>query len=160
MSTQAPTETDVQAAGVARIEVRIQVGDALMAASDDPLFLRLTGPSGREFRLSLAHGKSLRRGKQDHYVLAPRDGSNVAHPDLNDPTSPPLDLAGIHGAVLVKGLDPLPNVRGMAEMDDRLLIEEAEVVVHADGDARLRFHRRGPVWLGLVSGLSWELARS
>ena len=36
-----------------KIVVRIRVGSDLMAASDDPLFLRLGGPAGREFRLLL-----------------------------------------------------------------------------------------------------------
>lgn len=142
---------------VDRIVVRVKVGEGLMAASDDPFFLRLTGPSGREFRLSLARGKGLRRGQEDVYVLAGSAGdANVAHPDLNDPTSPPLALSGITGAVLVKGLEPIPNVRGIGEMDDRLLIENATVEIRA-GTESLRFHRDGPIWLGLICGLSVAL---
>ena len=132
-----------------------------MAASDDPLFLRLLGPAGRELRLQLAKGKSLRRGRQDLYVLGSPDDpkTNVAHPGLNDPSAPALDLEGINGVQLVKGLEPIPNVRGVGEMDDRLLIDEAEVIVHAAGGARACFRRRGPFWLGLVCGLCLDLAR-
>ena len=39
-----------------RIVVRIRVGSDRMAASDDPLFLGLEAPEGREFRLAAAHG--------------------------------------------------------------------------------------------------------
>jgi hypothetical protein len=132
-----------------------------MAASDDPLFLELCGPAGRSFRLAPAKGRSLRRGSEDVLVLGAPDASetNVARPDLNDPASPALALAGIHGVRLVKGFDPLPNVRGVGEMDDRLLIEEAEVCIFGSGGSRLRFRRTGPFWLGLVSGLALELGR-
>jgi hypothetical protein len=147
---------------VEKIVVRVRVGSDLMAASDDPLFLRLGGPSGREFRLRLAKGKSLRRGQEDRFVLgAPDDPeTNVDQPQLNDPGSPPLDLLGIDHAWLVKGMEPLPNVRGFGEMDDRLLLEEVEVQVHAKGGPPARFRREGPHWLGLVCGLSLELARA
>ena len=46
--------------------------------------------------------------------------SNVCFPELNDPTSPPLDAGAISGVYLRKGLDPIPNVRAVGEMDDRL----------------------------------------
>ena len=65
---------------VSRIEIHLQIGESLMAASDDPLFLGLAGPCGREFRLELARGRSLRRGAQDHYVL----GSSRDAPPGND----------------------------------------------------------------------------
>jgi hypothetical protein len=143
---------------VDRIVVRVKVGQGLMAASDDPLFLRLHGPLGREFRLSLAKGKSLRRGHEDTYVLSgPGGDANVANPELNDPSSPPLDLARIAGVSIRKGLDPVPNVRGVGEMDDRLLLEGASVTLEGGGATR-RFRRDGPIWLGLICGLSVALA--
>ncbi len=148
---------------VRRIEVRIQVGSSLLSASDDPLFLGLRGPAGREFRLALAHGHFLRRGHEDHFRLGAADDrdTNVAHAELNDPTRPALDAAAIDGAYLRKGLEPIPNVRALGEMDDRLEILEAVVEVHAGGLPKpLRFERRGSLWLGLVCGLSCELTRS
>ncbi len=146
---------------VEKIVVRVRVGSNLMAASDDPLFLRLGGPAGREFRLLLGKGRSLRRGQEDCFVLgAPDDPeTNVDQPQLNDPSSPALDLAGIERVSLVKGLEPLPNVRGVGEMDDRLLLEEVEVSIHVKGASPVRFRREGPHWLGLVCGLILELAR-
>ena len=134
-----------------------------MAGSDDPVFLRLTGPAGRDFRLQLAKGRSLRRGAEDVYVLAPGSDpeSNVSHPDLNDPTVPPLRAAGIEGVVLLKAMEPIPNVRGVGELDDRLEIMEVEVQIHAAGGAEpVRYRREGPIWLGLISGLSLELERT
>jgi len=148
---------------VRQIEVRVKVGSGLMSASDDPLFLGLRGPGGREFRLALAHGHFLRRGHEDHFRIgAARDrDTNVAHAELNDPTSPAIDAAAIDGLYLRKGLEPIPNVRGLGEMDDRLEILEISVEVHAgDLPKPLRFERRGPLWLGLVCGLSIELPRS
>jgi hypothetical protein len=133
-----------------------------MAGTDDPLFLRLDGPDGREFRLVFAKGTGLRRASEDVYVLAAAGSpdANVAHAQLNDPCSPALSAAGIERVSIRKGLEPLPNVRGFGEMDDRLEIEEAEVLIHAAGrDGPLRFARRGPFWLGLVCGLSLELTR-
>jgi hypothetical protein len=171
LATQAPTKTapNVSRRGdsalaetpISGISVRIRVGTGLMAASDDPIFLRLSGDCGRDFRL-LQHGrKSFRRGGEDVFVLGPPDANEttVAYPELNDPTSPPLSLAGIERVTLVKGTDPLPNVRGVGEMDDRLLIEEAEAVIECAGRAPVRFYRKGPHWLGLVCGLSLELPR-
>lgn len=145
---------------VSRIDVRLQVGDSLLAASDDPLFLGLRGASGREFRLLLARGKSLRRKAQDHYVLVPAGhaDANVEAPDLNDPTSPLLDAEAIDGVYLRKGLDPIPNVRAVGELDDRLEIVQAEVEIHC-GDQRIRFFRSGPLWLGLTAGMQIDLAR-
>jgi hypothetical protein len=148
---------------VVRIEIRIAVGDSLMAASDDPLFLGLRGACGREFRLLPAQGVALRRASEDRFVLgAPDDpATNVAHPDLNDPTAPPLDADAVTGVYLRKGLEPIPNVRAFGEMDDRLEVVEAEVEIHSQGPPKpLRFTRRGPVWLGLVSGLCLEIPRS
>ena len=139
--------------------MRIRVGDDRMAGSDDPLFLRLHGPCGRDFRLSPARGRALRRASEDVFVLGSGD-ANVAHPELNDPSHPALALEQIEGAALWKGNEPLPNVRGIGEMDDRLLVAEACVEVHASGRAApVRFTRQGPVWLGLVCGLQIELAR-
>lgn len=148
---------------VSRIAVRIQVGPSLMAASDDPLFLGLRGGSGREFRLSLARGRSLRRGREDRYVLgSPGDPeTNVEHPELNDPGTPPLDAAAIDSVYLRKGLEPIPNVRAMGEMDDRLEILEAEVEIHTAGRPKpIRYLRSGPVWLGLVCGLMLDVPRA
>ena len=62
---------------IIRIEVRVKVGDSLMAASDDPLFLGLRGPEGREFRLVLAHGRTLRRGADDTFVLGAPDAAET-----------------------------------------------------------------------------------
>jgi hypothetical protein len=162
LPTQAVSE-DPAGSTIAKIEVRIQVGNHRMAASDDPLFLCLCGPQGREFRLKLAKGPCLRRGGTDHYVLAAADSPevNVDFAELNDPCSPPLDLAGVERVSIRKGLNPIPNVRGVGEMDDRLEIEEVEVLIQAAGSAApVRFSRRGPHWLGLVCGLGLELARS
>jgi hypothetical protein len=145
---------------VERISVRIQVGEHMLAASDDPLFLSLRGPLGREFRLALKHGRSFRRGAEDHFVFGARDDpeTNVAHAELNDPTSPPLDAAQITSVFLRKGFEPIPNVRAVAEMDDRLELVDAEVEIHVGGRPKpLRHHRRGPVWLGLICGLRLEI---
>lgn len=148
-------------APIRRIVVRVLVGDDRMAGSDDPLFLELVGPGGREFRLDLAHGKSLRRGAQDEFVLAgPSDAdTNVAHPDLNDPTAPPLDASLVVGVCLRKGMEPIPNVRGFGEMDDRVQLLAVSVDLHVDGEAEpRRFERKGPVWMGLVCGQRLPLA--
>ena len=147
---------------VSRIEIRLQIGEGLLAASDDPLFLGIAGPCGREFRLELAHGRSLRRGAEDHYVLGPsrEPTTNVKHPDLNDPTDPGIDADAIAGVYLRKGTDPIPNVRAVGELDDRLQVVAATVDIHAEnGSSPIRFGRRGPIWLGLASGLRFELAR-
>jgi len=148
---------------VTQIAVRVLVGTNLLAASDDPLFLGVRGPQGREFRLALARGPYLRRGKEDAFVLAAADDpdTNVASPDLNDPTSPALDARSIEGVYLRKGLDPIPNVRALGEMDDRLEVVEVGVEIHARGEPKpLRFERRGPLWLGLVCGLQVEIPRA
>lgn len=146
---------------VTRIDVRLQIGDHLLAASDDPLFLGLRGSVGREFRLLMARGKSLRRKSEDHFALGPATAAdtNLADPHLNDPTAPLLDVDGIEGVYLRKGVDPIPNVRAVGELDDRLELARVEVVIHAEGAAPLRFGRQGPLWLGLNAGMSIELAR-
>lgn len=138
-----------------RIEIAVRVGTDRMAGTDDPLFLELLGPSGREFRLALARGKQLRRGAEDHYVLAGPDDpdTNVDHPEMNDPSAPSIDLRGVLFVALRKGMEPIPNVRGFGEMDDRLQVLSVEVSLHVRGEAKpRRFAREGPFWLGLVSG--------
>jgi hypothetical protein len=155
VSEKSATQLPVQ-----RITVRTQVGEHMMSASDDPLFLSLRGPSGREFRLLLKHGKSLRRGAEDRFVFGPPDDpeTNVAHADLNDPTTPPIDAAEITSVFLRKGFDPIPNVRAVGEMDDRLELIEVEVEIQVGGRPKpLRHHRRGSLWLGLVCGLRFEI---
>lgn len=150
-------------ARIRRIVVHVQVGSDRMAGTDDPLFLGIEGPQGREFRLAFAAGKSLRRGHEDVYVLAEAGDAdvNVAHPELNDPTQPAIELAAVRGVYLRKGLEPIPNVRGFAEMDDRLEVGAAEVELHASGAPKpRRFARTGPFWLGLVCGLQAGLAEA
>jgi hypothetical protein len=147
---------------VARIEVRIQVGPNLLSGTDDPLFLGLHGGSGREFRLQPARGSAFRRGAEDHFVLAAADDpeTNVDQAELNDPTRPPLDADAISGLYLRKGLEPIPNVRALGEMDDRLEVAAVEVEITAEGRPKaLRYARRGPIWLGLVCGLFLEIPR-
>jgi hypothetical protein len=147
---------------VVRIAIRLKVGEHRLSATDDPVFLGFHGRSGRQFRLAFAKGRSLRRGKEDRFVLgAPDDPeTNVAHPDLNDPTQPPLDAAALVGCYLRKGFDPIPNVRGVGEMDDRLEVAEIEVEIHSEGMPKaVRFARQGPLWLGLLSGLQFEIPR-
>ncbi len=147
---------------VTQISVRVLVGSNLLSASDDPLFLGLRGPEGREFRLTFARGPFLRRGHEDTFVLGAADDpdSNVASPELNDPTSPALDARAIEGVYLRKGLAPIPNVRGLGEFDDRLEIVEVEIEIYAQGEAKpLRFLRSGPIWLGLACGLCFEVPR-
>lgn len=126
-----------------------------MAATDDPLFLELTGAAGREFRIAPARGRALRRGAAERYVLggATDPETNVGYPELNDPTTPGIPLDGVAGVVLRKGQEPIPNVRGHGEMDDRLQVLSIEVLlVPDDGSAPRRFVREGPFWLGLVCG--------
>lgn len=147
---------------ITRIEVRLRIGESLLAASDDPLFLGLSGPGGREFRLELGRGRSLRRGAEDRYVLASTKdaAANVKHPELNDPTAPALCADELEGVYLRKGTDPIPNVRAVGELDDRLEVLEVAVEIHADGrPAPIHFARRGPIWLGLAAGLRIDLAR-
>lgn len=147
---------------VVKIRVRLQVGGNLLSASDDPLFLGLRGEDGREFRLLLADGDSLRRGGEDVFVLGGPDDpeTNVAHPELNDPTRPPLDATHVTSAYLRKGFEPIPNVRALGEMDDRLELDWVEIDLEVDGQPRgARFIRHGPIWLGLVAGLHFEIPR-
>lgn len=144
-----------------RIVVSVQVGSDRLAASDDPVFLGLRGPQGREFRLAPAKGKAWRRGEKQTFVLGgPGDpDTNVERPELNDPAAPPIDLLGVEGVYVRKGLDPIPNVRGHGELDDRIQMEWIEVELHGPGGGEpLRFARRGPFWLGLVCGLFIQLA--
>lgn len=145
---------------VRRITIQVRVGSDKMAATDDPIFLGLRGPDGREFRLQPAKGKPWRKGSNTRWVLAGASDpeSNAAMPELNDPAQPSIRAAGIESAYLRKGLDPIPNVRGHGEMDDRIQIESIAVILHTD-DGELRFGRGEPFWLGLVCGLSMELAR-
>ena len=134
-----------------------------MAATDDPVYLEILGEHGREFRLALNRGKSLRRGQDEHYVLGSPDDTetNVANPELNDPITPPIDAGSIVGVRIRKGQEPIPNVRAFGEMDDRLELTEVEVEIHTgDGAAPLRFARAGPIWLGLVCGLSIRIGRT
>jgi hypothetical protein len=148
---------------VKQIGVRLRVGSGLLSASDDPLFLGLRGSSGREFRLARAHGAFLRRGHEDLFLLGPAadPDTNVAHPELNDPTQPAIESSTIESLYLRKGFDPIPNVRGLGELDDRLEIVEVAIEVHAEGRPKpLRFERNGPFWLGLVCGLTLEVPRS
>lgn len=158
-----PTQARSQGPLLRQIVVHVNVGSELMAGTDDPVFLRLGGPAGREFRLKRAKGRSFHRGEPMDLVLGDpkaRD-TNVAHPELNDPSSPGIPLEAVTSVALVKGLEPIPNVRGVGELDDRLLIELAKVTLHAEGEAApVVFRREGPIWLGLVSGLFVELARA
>jgi hypothetical protein len=156
------TQSAVQKTPIRQIVVRLSVGDHRMSATDDPVFLRLGGPCGRDFRLAQAKGRYLRRGKQDVFVVgAPKDpDTSVAHPELNDPTSPALWLEGIERVSIFKGLEPLPNVRGLGEMDDRLLVDAVEVAVHGEGlSSPVLYRREGPIWLGLLCGHSFEVPR-
>jgi hypothetical protein len=148
---------------IRRLTLRLKIGESLMAGSDDPLFLGLHGADGREFRIRFARGASLRRGAEDVYHLGPADDkqTNVAHPGFNDPTSPPMDAERINGVYLRKGFEPIPNVRGVGEMDDRLEVLEAELAVHVEGRAKpIRYLRKGPIWLGLVAGLRIDLPQA
>jgi hypothetical protein len=133
----------------------MQVGPNLMSGTDDPLFLGLRGPAGRELRLKLAGAGSLHRGQEGGFVLgAPNDpAANVEQPELND-----LDADGISSAYLRKGLEPIPNVRGMGEMDDRVEVETVAVEISFANEPQPRcFARRGPIWLGLGCGLVLEI---
>jgi hypothetical protein len=148
---------------VTRIAVRLAIGESRMAGTDDPVFLGIRGRCGREFRLGLAKGRVMRRGSEDQFVFAAAGDPavNVDHPDLNDPTQPALEADAIESFYLRKGMEPIPNVRGLGEMDDRLQVAWVEVEVHAQGLAEsLRFARRGPVWLGLLSGQLLEIPRA
>ena len=147
---------------IQRIVVRLKVGEHMLSATDDPVFLGLRGAAGREFRLALHKGKTLRRGSEDRFVLGSPDDreTNVDHPDLNDPTQPAIALDDIESAFIRKGFDPIPNVRAVAEMDDRLEILEAEIEFFVSGQNEpVRHFRTGQLWLGLVSGLRFEVPR-
>ncbi len=147
---------------ILRMILQLTIGESLMAGSDDPLFLGVHGPQGREFRIRFGRGPSLRRGGEESFCLgSPNDPeTNVAHPALNDPTAPAMDAALIQSVYLRKGFEPVPNVRGMGEMDDRLELLAAELSIQSTQRAKpLRFVRRGPIWLGLVSGLRLDLGR-
>jgi hypothetical protein len=151
-----------QKLAIQRIVVRIKVGEHLLSATDDPVFLGLRGRAGREFRLELAKGKTLRKNSEDRFVLGSPDDreTNVCHPELNDPTQPALDPDDIGSLFIRKGFDPIPNVRAMGEMDDRLEVLAVEVELDVAGStAPIRFHRSGPIWLGLVCGLRLEIPR-
>lgn len=144
---------------VRRITVQVQVGTDKMAATDDPMFLGLRGPDGREFRLQPTRGKPWRKGSKTAWILAGADDpeTNVALPDLNDPRSPAIRADAIESAYLRKALDPIPNVRGHGEMDDRIQIESIEVRLHSEDGGERRFGRSEEFWLGLVCGLVMEL---
>ena len=160
-------EANVEAAAstrgqIERITVQVHVGHHRMAGTDDPLFLRLHGPGGREFRLAEADGSGLKRDAEGAYVLGAPDApdTNVAPPELNAPPRPPIDLGDIVGVSLVKGMEPIPNVRGIGELDDRLEVAYVEVEIQCSPGGRgTRDTRAGPLWLGLASGFSIELAR-
>jgi len=148
---------------IQRIVVRLKVGEHMLSATDDPVFLGLRGAAGREFRLALHKGKTLRRGSENRFVFGSPDDreTNVAHPELNDPTQPALELDGIASAFIRKGFDPIPNVRAIGEMDDRLEVLEAEIEFFVSGQSEpVRHFRSGPLWLGLVSGLRFEVPRT
>jgi hypothetical protein len=148
---------------IQRIVVRLKVGEHILSATDDPVFLGLRGPAGREFRLALHKGKTLRRGSEDRFVFGSPDDreTNVAHPELNDPTQPALDLDQISSAFIRKGFEPIPNVRAVGEMDDRLEVLEAEIDFFVSGESEpVRHFRCGSLWLGLVSGLRFEVPRA
>lgn len=143
-----------------KIVVRVTVGNDRMAATDDPVFLRLEGPTGREFRLAPARGRTFRRGSEEVFVLgsASDPETNVAHPEINDPNTSPIYARWIQRAVLYKGMEPIPNVRGLGEMDDRVQIERVTLELERAGDAHpICYERRGPFWLGLVCGLAVDL---
>lgn len=147
---------------VAQIAVRLLVGSNRLSASDDPVYLGIGGPQGREFRLALARGQYLRRGQEDvfRFGAAGDPAVNVAHAELNDPTDPAIDAAAITEVYLRKGLDPIPNVRALGELDDRLEIAEVEIELHVQGEPKpRRFARGGPIWLGLVCGLQLSVPR-
>jgi hypothetical protein len=150
-------------AAIRRIVVGVHVGTDRLAGTDDPLFLELVGPGGREFRLEFSQGRALRRGALDRFVLGgPNDPeTNVANPDLNDPTDPPLDANRVLGISIRKGLDPIPNVRGRGELDDRVQLVAVEVDLYVDGQpAPRRWIQEGSVWLGLVCGMRMSLVAS
>ena len=132
-----------------------QVATTLPNNSLPPGFTRLL--FGDEF-----NGTALDRG---HWCTRLPSGggaplSEAGHPEFNDPTAPPIDAASVTGVYLRKGFDPIPNVRGVSEMDDRIEISEAEVEIESESAAKaIRFQRTGPIWLGLVAGVRFELQR-
>ena len=79
---------------------------------------------------------------------------------LNDPTQPALDADRINEVFIRKGFDPIPNVRAVGEMDDRVGVLEAELEFFVTGQSKpIRYFRAGPLWLGLVCGLRFEMPR-
>ena len=80
---------------------------------------------------------------------------------LDDPTRPPIDAERITSAYLRKGFEPIPNVRAMGEMDDRLEVDWVEVEIDAENEPKAAlFIRHGPIWLGLVCGCRFEIPRA
>ena len=87
--------------------------------------------------------------------------TNLASPELNDPTVPAIDAARIEGVYLRKGVAPIPNVRAVGELDDRLELRHAEVDIHSEGEeAPRRFVVEGPIWLGLNAGMMLDLTHT
>jgi hypothetical protein len=61
---------------------------------------------------------------------------------------------------IIPNSEPIPNVRGIGEMDDRIEITEATVEIESEGATKaIRFERKGPIWLGLVSGIRFEMPK-
>jgi hypothetical protein len=82
----------------------------------------------------------------------------VEFPTLNDPAAAAIESASVTGVYLRKGSEPIPNVRGLGEMDDRVQVEAADVELHAQGAPKpRRFARSGPIWLGVVCGVRANL---
>lgn len=71
-------------ARISTIELHIQTGDLSGAGTDGDIYL---GLCGREFYIDSQHD-DFERGASRTYVLG--DGSNVLHPEFNDPREPVL----------------------------------------------------------------------
>ena len=69
-----------------RIVVDVEVGKDRMAASDDPVFLGLRGPDGREFRLAHAKGN-----------CESRDPETGVHRTWRHENGPDVDCCGSCG---------------------------------------------------------------